>query len=281
MLRRWLSWCLAGVVLLALGGVALSGQNAPLGLHEPLDEVLDLYVRDGLVYYQALRSNRAKLDRYLGSLDSPGVIDAYAGWTPDEQAAFWVNAYNAFVLRTVIDRYPIRGTAAQYPPGSVRQIPGAFEKVPHRAAGRSVTLDGIEKTILPEFKDSRLYLALGRGAIGTPRLRSEAFTGERLQAQLERVASECPTRSECIIIQPSANRVVVTPVVGWNEAAFIAAYPGSSDRFTERSPIERSVLAFIEPHLLTTEREFLARDEFRVAYGEIDWHLNDLSGRGR
>ena len=37
-------------------------------LHRPLDEVLDLYVRDGLVYYRALKSDRRKLDAYIASL---------------------------------------------------------------------------------------------------------------------------------------------------------------------------------------------------------------------
>lgn len=277
-----MSLCVAGVALLASGPVRLSAQNATVDLlHKPLDDLLDLYVRDGLVYYQALRADRAKLDRYIGFLDSPSVTGVYTTWARDQRAAFWVNAYNAFVLRTVIDHYPIRGSAPQYPSGSIRQIPGAFETLPHRAAGRSVTLDAIEKTILPEFKDPRLYLALGRGALGSPRLRSEAFSGGRLQMQLTSVAAECPTRSECIIIDPSTNRIAVTPVVGWHDAEFIAAYSGSATQFVRRSPIERAVIAFIEPSLLATEREFLAKDEFRVAYGDLDWHLNELAGRTR
>ena len=53
-----------------------------------------------------------------------------------------------------------------------------------------MTLDQIEKTILPEFKEPRLYLALGRGAVGSGRLRSEAYTGERLEKQLADIQSE-------------------------------------------------------------------------------------------
>ena len=70
--------------------------------------------------------------------------------------AFWINAYNAIVLQTVINNYPIRGRRATYPADSIRQIPGAFEQSKHRVAGRSVTLDEIEKTILPEFKEPRV-----------------------------------------------------------------------------------------------------------------------------
>jgi hypothetical protein len=37
-----------------------------------------------------------------------------------------------------------------------------------------VTLDQIEQTVLSEFHDPRVYLLLGRGAIGGGRLRSAA-----------------------------------------------------------------------------------------------------------
>ena len=78
------------------------------------------------------------------------------------------------MLQTVISRYPIRGASSAYPASSIRQIPGAFDQLKHTVAGRSLTLDEIEKTVLPEFKEPRLVLALGRGAVGSGRLRSEA-----------------------------------------------------------------------------------------------------------
>ena len=283
MVRRRVTLCIAAITIVAVAELWLWAQAvSPTDpLHRPFDDLLDLYVRDGLVYYQALRADRGKLDRYIASLDTPDVVTAYQRWDQNQRAAFWLNAYTAFVLRTIIDHYPIRGRASGYPPSSIRQIPGAFESLPRRAAGRSVTLDAIEKTILPEFHDPRLYLALGRGAIGSPRLRSEAFSGNRLEGQLKNVTTECATRSECILIDSAANRISVTPVVGWHEAEFIAAYATSASGFTNRSPIERAVLAFILPNLLATERYFLDKNEFLVAYSEFDWSLNDLTGRTR
>src|SRR5437588_6669323 len=145
-----------------------------------LDLILDTYVRDGEVYYRALKSDRGRLDTYVASLAAAPVDKQ-----PREmQLAFWLNAYNALVLRTVIDHYPIQGRSADYPRKSIRQIPGAFERLPHHVAGRTLTLDQIEQTVLPEFHDPRVYLALGRGAAGGGRLRSEAFAPAKLEAQL-------------------------------------------------------------------------------------------------
>lgn len=245
--------------------------------HRPYDQVLDVNVRDGLVYYRALRSERGRLDRYVASLNVPAAT--YEAWSRDEQVAFWLNAYNAIVLQTVLNHYPIRGKASTYPASSVRQIPGAFEQAKHRVAGRSLTLDEIEKTVLPQFKDPRVYLALGRGAIGSGRLRSEAYLGSRLQQQLGEVAAEFVNHQPMMKIDRLTGQIAVTPIISWREAEFVAAYDkGASGPFAKRSAVERAVIEFVSPHLLSIEKEFVDKNEFRMVFQTFDWRLNDLSG---
>jgi Protein of unknown function, DUF547 len=266
------------VLALLLAAVAPRAQESAVDARRRnLDQVLDLYVRDGYVYYRALRQDRRLLDAYLNGLATASIDSA----SRDEQLAFWLNAYNALALRTVIDHAPIPQRSREYPPGSIRQIPGAFERLTHRVAGRTVTLDQIEQTILPAFKDPRAYFALGRGAVGGGRLRSEAFTAAGIERQLAEVASECVTRAQCVSIDRGQNKVMVSSIFSWREKEFSAAYADkAAPAFSSRSPIERAVLAFVEPRLLTTERDFLATNEFRVEYAPFDWSLNDLTGRG-
>ncbi len=178
---------------------------------------------------------------------------------------------NGFVLATVINHYPLRGT--------IKQIPGAFDRTLWRAAGKAVTLDQIEKTILPEFKEPRLYLALGRGAVGSGRLRSEAYTGDRLEKQLADIQSEYVTNFHMYRLDRLTNTVAVTPIMSWREAEFVAAYADKADAlFAQRSPIERAAIAFITPHLLPSEKEFVKKNEFKMTFLEMDWRLNDLTG---
>jgi Protein of unknown function, DUF547 len=241
------------------------------------DQLLDLYVRGGDVYYRALKSDRAKLDGYLNLIAGASVDKL----SRDEQIAFWLNAYDALVLRTVIDHYPIQGRSAEYPAKSIRQIPGAFERLPHRVAGRNMTLDQIEQTVLTEFHDPRLYFALGRGAIGSGRLRSEAFVPAKLEEQLAEVAAECVSRAQCIQVDRESGKVSASAIFSWREKEFSAKYADAAPAaFANRSPIERAVIAFIMPKMLTTEKEFLAKNTFQVAYKPFDWTLNDLTGRG-
>jgi Protein of unknown function, DUF547 len=241
------------------------------------DELLDTYVRDGEVYYRALKSDRGKLDAFISQIAAANVDRQ----SRDEKAAFWINAYNALVLRTIVDHYPILGKSAQYPQKSIRQISGAFERTPHRVAGRTVTLDQIEQTILPEFNDPRIYLALGRGAEGGGRLRSEAYSAAKLETQLAEAAAECINRQHCIQVDRTNDKVVISPIFSWREKEFSTVYGDKAPKqFAARSPIERAVLAFVQSKLLTTEKEQLDKNTFTVEFGQFDWKLNDLTGRG-
>jgi uncharacterized protein DUF547 len=265
---------LAAVACL-LAGVAPAGQDA--SERRLLDEALDLYVRDGLVYYRALKSDRSRLDRFVGAIANETIASA----PRDEQLAFWLNAYNAIVLKTVIDQYPIATRSREYPARSIRQIPGAFERTTHRVAGRTLTLDQIEQTILPGFDDPRAFLALGRGAIGSGRLRSEAYTAGELERQLRETAAECATRGQCFQIDRIGDRVLVSSIFSWRQKEFAAAYADkAAEAFGARSPIERAALAIAWPQLLTTERDVLEKNTFKVEYIPFDWNLNDLTGRG-
>jgi hypothetical protein len=249
-------------------------QESPARLG-PFEYILDTYVRGGEVYYRALKSDRARLDGYIKQL---AVVDADK-LPRNEQIAFWLNAYNAIVLRTVIDHHPAPRRSKEYPERSIRQTPGAFEKITHQVGRRRLTLDQIEQTVLSSFSDPRLYFAIGRGSVGGGRLRSEPFTAEALERQLAEVAAECLTRAECVHINPAGNQLEASAIFSWREKEFVAAYAGKvKPPYDTRSPIEQAILAFIQPKLLQTERDFLEKNTFRLVYRPFDWSLNDLTG---
>jgi hypothetical protein len=279
MTRRLATWAVLALVSAAAAGAVAQDPPAPDvdPQHAPFDRLLDLYVRDGLVYYRALKSDRSRFDRYVASLDVPAAT--VASWSREQRLAYWINAYNAFVIDTVLDRYPIRGAGKEYPANSLRQISGAFDKLPHRAAGRAVTLDEIETRVLPEFGDPRSFLALGRGSVGGGRLVSAAYTATRVDAQLQQVAAECVTRQECARLDSTTRTLTITPIFSWRQAEFVKAY-GQQElaAYPGRSPLERAVLALLAPHLLPGERLWLKGNDFSVVFQPYDWRLNDLTG---
>lgn len=270
---------IAAVLLASVAILTPAAQEslADSARRKTLDQLLDLYVRNGDAYYRALRAERAKLDGFV-NLQATTAVDKMSR---EEQLAFWLNAYNALVLKTIIDHYPITGGSGAYPAKSIRQIPGAFERLPHRVAGRTITLDQIEQTVLAGFNDPRVFFAIGRGAAGSGRLRSEAFAPARIEEQLAETAAECVTRAQCIRIDREAAKVHASSIFSWREKEFTAAYSDKAPAaFASRSPIERAIIAYVLPKLLPTEKEFLEKNSFQVVYTPFDWTLNDLTGRG-
>ena len=161
-------------------------------------------MRDGLVYYNAVKSDRRRLDSYVAALNGPQAraIDR----APERRADGVLAECLQRAGRCKPSSTTIRSADApsNYPANSVRQIPGAFDRTPHTVAGRSLTLDQIETKVLAGFRDPRLYLAIGRGAMGGGRLRSEAYNGATLGEQLASVATEFATGGHLLDIDESA-----------------------------------------------------------------------------
>ncbi|HEX6324302.1 MAG TPA: DUF547 domain-containing protein [Vicinamibacterales bacterium] len=244
--------------------------------HRAYDQLLDINVRDGLVYYNAVKASRGGLARYIASLDMPEA--AFARLSRDEQLALLINAYNAIVLHSVAANYPIEARVKTFPAKSIRQIPGVYDRK-HRIGGRSVSLDELERWMLDEYKDPRVIFALGRGALGSGRLRSEAYTASRLDEQLADAAREFVIRQGHFRIDEPTNTVVVTPLYSWREKDFVAGYADKADdEFDGRSPIERAILALTMDHLFQSEQAYLRQNRFKVEFGTFDWRLNDLTG---
>jgi hypothetical protein len=264
-------------VMVSSASTPTAGQADPADRHTPFDRILDTFVRDGYVYYKALKASRASLDQYVASLDI--APEQLARMAENDRRAFWLNAYNALVVRTVINAYPIRGTATTYPPSSVGQLPGAFDKVRHRVAGQVLSLDDIEK-LIAGFGDARMLLALGRGSIGSARLRSEVYRGSRLDEQLNDAVKGFVRSARNFRLDRDAGTLKVTPLVSWRGPYFIASFgtAAGSEKWANRSPIERAIVAMAYPHLLPSEKEVLDLNTFQMTFGEYDWRLNDLTG---
>ena len=98
---------------------------------------------------------------------------------------------------------------------------------------------------------------------------------------MKEAVAECVTRAQCIEIDRANNQINISSIFSWRSQEFIAAYASTApELFATRSPVERAILAFIQPHLLTTEREFLEKNQFKVVFKPFDWSINDLTGRG-
>ncbi len=152
--------------------------------HSAYDRLLKKYVNaQGLVNYKGFKADEKDFNQYLALLSkNPPAAD----WSKADQMAYWINAYNAYTIRLILDHYPVQSIKDI---GSKIKIP--FVTTPWAAkffsiGGQQMSLDNIEHGILrKKYGDPRIHFALVCASISCPRLRNEAYTGSQLDRQLE------------------------------------------------------------------------------------------------
>ena len=169
------------------GTYRAAGRAAPPIDHGAYDRLLRQYVNDqGLVDYRGLHANVADAAAFNEYLQLLSQHPPAATWPRAEQMAYWINAYNAYTIRLILDHYPVKSIKDI---GSSIQIP--FVTTPWAAkfftiGGQKMSLDNIEHGILRKrYADPRIHFALVCAARSCPRLRNEAYAAARLDVQLD------------------------------------------------------------------------------------------------
>ena len=160
------------------------GNSEKAPSHQLWNDILKRNVDDkGFVNYKAIKNDSKSLEKYLKLLsDNPPSKK----WNDNEKMAYWINAYNAFTVKLIIDHYPVKSIKDI---GSSIQIP--FVNTPWQykfftIGGEKMKLDEIEHKILrKDFDDPRIHFALVCASYSCPRLLNEAYTPEKLDKQLD------------------------------------------------------------------------------------------------
>ena len=236
--------------------------------HALWTEVLAARVRGEGVEYEKLKGDRAKLDQYLASLEAV-MPEEFAAWERSQRYAFWINAYNAYTIRRVVDAYPVASVK-----DLVDDEKRSFwdqEFVPlgrlfAEAGDRKLTLNEIENEILrPKFKDARVHAALNCASRGCPPLFDQAFVADRLERQLDQRVARWLSSPASIRYDREAKRLRVSRIFEWYRDDFVR----DAD----------SVKAWIAGHAPEAERAWIAgAGDLKIEYLDYSWKLNDAKG---
>ncbi|MFQ5632801.1 MAG: DUF547 domain-containing protein, partial [bacterium] len=145
--------------------------------HSLFTQVLRDHVRNGAVDYKAIKEDErfAKYIELLKHTDADAIV-------AKDRLAFWVNAYNAFTIKRVIDLYPITSIMSKLKYAlNLSNFQIEFIDI----KGRKYSLNDIEHNIIRPFGDARIHFALVCAARSCPSLRPEAYETTKLDEQLE------------------------------------------------------------------------------------------------
>ena len=181
--------------------------------HTPWTRLLQIYCdHHGNVDYGAWKAESTDLralDTYLISL-SRGSTDLPA--KKPERLAFWINAYNALVVRGVLDAYPITRID---PRGTARLGYDIWRDLQLRVGDQAYSLDQIEQQQLRPLGDFRVHFAICKASKGSAPLLSRAYTAQRVDSQLAQQARKFFADRSRFRYDLTARRIRLSPLLKW------------------------------------------------------------------
>ena len=246
------------------------GDRDPLD-HSALDRVLAAYVDEGgRVDYTGLKSHPEDLDAYVGQIGRVSPVSHPGRFrTRADSLAYWINAYNAFVLKGVVDAYPVKSVK------DIKILMGFFSRTVFVAGGQEYTLNDIEHKILREkFKDPRIHAAINCASVGCPRLPREAFDAWGVYGQLQKAMRTFIREDRNVRIDQEETAVYVSRIFDWFEDDFTS--------WLERTQRVRNATIIDYLTLYVTEQDagYLAENpDVEVRHVDYDWSLNDQASK--
>jgi hypothetical protein len=219
--------------------------QAQFPAHGVWDVLLQKHVSStGKVDYKGFAADKAELEKYLNHL---AKNPAREEWPRTEQMAYWINAYNAFTVKLIIDHYPV---------ASIMKIHGGnpWDVKWIKLGGKTYTLNQIEHDILrPRFNDARIHFAVNCAAASCPPLLYRAWSAANLERYLEQQTRKFINNQKYNLL--SADKVQLSKIFEWYAADF------------------DNIIDFLNRYSDTK-----INPKAKVEYLEYDWGLNEGVG---
>ncbi len=172
-----------------------------------------------------------------------------------EKAAFWINTYNIFAIKLVVENRETEGIKNI---GSF--IKPVWKKKAGVVGGKAYSLDDIEHKILRKIGLPKIHAGIVCASVSCPDLRGALYTGERLSAELDsQFALLLANSKKGLAIDEGSKTVWISKIFKWFKDDF-----GGDD----------GVRRFIARYLPAKKAGMAVNPEFSIKYLEYDWALN-------
>lgn len=199
--------------------------------------------------------------------------DALAAFDPDtldtrkQATAFWLNAYNLFMIAQILEERPdgeivdsVWDYGGRYNPFRAH----VFQREQFDVGGTLMSLDGIEKETLlglpfreRGWVDARVHFGVNCASVGCPPLRRQPYTADNVDALLDentRLALRTPYQ-----LRIEGDTLYVSSLFDWYEADFLVEADSIRDFLSQYADE-----ALDERVRATSRTEFI----------DYDWRLN-------
>ncbi|MGF1449211.1 MAG: DUF547 domain-containing protein [Opitutales bacterium] len=208
--RNFRSAFLAIIFVFSFHAVGHAGSHD--GWKQTYAQLLETYVHPSGVDYAAWHANADDVAALASVVKAMGAVDATA-LSPDDRLAFYINAYNAWMLHLVFKNYPVNSVT------EIRPDWGVFREDLITVNGQPSSLDKLEKgLILKDFGDARAHFAVNCASVGCPPLQGKPFTGANLDAELDAASAAFVNSPEGVRV--TGNTASLSKIFEWYQSDF-------------------------------------------------------------
>jgi hypothetical protein len=178
--------------------------------------------------------------------------------------------YNAYVIRSVLDRWPIGSvTDVKAPLEAVTGL-GFFYQLRFSFGGEFHSLLGVENTkIRKQFKDPRIHFVLNCASESCPVARPGLPVGEDLERLLELAAGDFINSKENVAVDHDGRIVHLSRIFKWYKSDFV------DDVRLGGKPVENGLLSYISQYAVGDLSNDIAEAlDYNIVFRDYDWDLN-------
>ncbi|WP_288955121.1 DUF547 domain-containing protein [uncultured Polaribacter sp.] len=210
------------------------------------NDLLQKHVSDsGIVDYKSFKADQTKLDTYISYLEKTTPENS---WSNNKKRAFWINAYNAYTIKLILENYPLKSIM------DIKQKGKTAWKIPFaKVGGKTYTLDHIEHEILrKKLFDPKIHVGVNCASGSCPKLGNVAFTEDNIDEELTKLMKAFVndvTRNKI-----TKKKVQISEIFNW--------FKGD---FTKNG----SVIDYLNKYSNTE-----IKSNAKISYLKYDWSLN-------
>ena len=246
--------------------------------HDDLEELLTAYVHpDGQVDYVSWHANRddvERLDRYLAAVSAFSPDNAPNRFaTRNDQLAYWMYAYNAYVIKAILDRWPLDSVTDVKAPIEIVRGFGFFYRQRFLFGEKWYSLYALENDKIRDvYKDARIHFVLNCGSESCPVLRPELPTGDELEPFLQDAAVHFVSEQRNVRIDHGKQHIVLSDIFKMYKKDFI------NDLRRRGLPGKNGILDYIASVAPDPLRDELIDSlDYKVVYDDYDWSINQTA----
>lgn len=242
--------------------------------YTPYASLLTNHVNEeGLVDYKGILKDSTTLEQFYTAIATFSP-DSHPERFPkrEDKAAYWINAYNATVVKAITSYYPITSVHDVKSPFFLPTGSGFFFLQKLTYGGARTSLYYLENSVIRKrFDDPRIHFALNCASLGCPQLPQQPFYPETLSADLDRETRAFINDDSKVRFDAATQTLYLSSIFKWYTRDFThGTIKGQPE--TKRTLAEY-VLLYMEPDKRTALAT--AKDSINIEFLDYDWGLND------